>query len=141
MKSILLSSLIILMLYACGEQANLEGCYSGNVGKDTVFLSIHPDGDFYRGELVYQFFEKDHNKGSVEGELLGDTLLLLEYTFMSEGTESMRQVAFLLKGDKMSEGYGEMEEVEGNMKFKKMNNLSFGEGFVLYETDCQYSFP
>ena len=80
-------------------------------------------------------FEKDKNNGIFEGELHGDTLIA-EYTFTSEGKESIRQVAFLKKGNQLFEGFGDMEDKNGKMMFKNISTLKFGESMVFNKTDC-----
>lgn len=136
MKNILMIS--VCLWYACSspQPVEVEGCYMGTVGQDSAFLSIQTQNGRSTGELEYRFYETDHNYGSVEGQLLGDTLLLLNYTFMSEGMESERQVAYLIRDDALVEGYGALEEQEGSMRFKNADELDFGNGFVLYKTDC-----
>ena len=66
------------------------------------------------GTLSYKFYQKDSNKGEFEGTLKGDTLLA-DYTFMSEGTQSVRQVVFLIKGETAIEGYGDIEEKDSKL--------------------------
>ncbi|WPP48294.1 hypothetical protein [Catalinimonas niigatensis] len=141
-KTIIASCLSLCILCSCSQQqATVEGCYMGTVGQDSVFLSVQTQNGQASGQLTYQFYEKDQNRGTFEGRLTGDTLLLLDYTFMSEGVESERQVAYLLQNDgTLSEGYGEMEDQEGKMKFRNTDNLSFGDGFILQKADCDV-FP
>jgi hypothetical protein len=91
-----------------------EVCYVGNSGKDSVFLKAFTTGELVKGDLEYRFYEKDRNKGTFNGRMNGDTLQA-EYTFLSEGVESTRQVTFLRKGDQL---------IEPN-------------GFVLQKTDCK----
>ena len=87
------------------------------------------------GELVYRLYEKDRNQGSLAGQLKGDTLLA-EYRFQSEGSQSVRQVAFLKKGDAYLEGFGEVEEREGKTVFKDVSTLCFTDMMVLRKEDC-----
>src|SRR5882757_5341997 len=69
-------------------------CYYSARNRDTVFLHINVAGNKVTGDLEYNLYEKDKNKGSIQGMLKGDTLIA-EYTFLSEGIESVREVAFL----------------------------------------------
>ncbi|NDP28721.1 MAG: hypothetical protein GZ087_15055, partial [Flavobacterium sp.] len=90
-----------------------EECYLGILKKDTVSMSLSIKGNqLSSGKLNYKFFEKDKNEGSLIGEMKGDTLFA-DYTFMSEGVSSVRQVAFLKKGNTYLEGYGDIEENSG----------------------------
>lgn len=110
-------------------------CYEYIKNKDTAKITMMSSGPITTGELSYSLFEKDKNKGIFEGELHGDTLIA-EYTFNSEGKESIRQVAFLKKGDQLLEGFGDVEERNGKMMFKNIANLKFGEALVFDKTEC-----
>ena len=62
--------------------------------------------------------------------------LIADYTFMSEGIESIKQVAFLFEGTKVMPGYGNMVENNGEIVFQNPSSLSFDRAFVLVEGDC-----
>jgi hypothetical protein len=80
-------------------------------------------------------YEKDSNKGKLEGKLYGDTLVA-DYKFMSEGIESVRQVAFLIKDSVAIEGYGDIEQKDGKTVFKNLKSLDFTHGLPLAKVDC-----
>ncbi len=111
-------------------------CYAYFVNKDSVFLHINISGNIVTGDLKYSLFEKDQNKGTLQGTMKGDTLIA-EYKFLSEGTESTREVAFLKKGNDFAEGYGDVEENNGKMIFKNTGALNFGNNMILKEVDCE----
>ncbi len=112
-------------------------CYEYVKNNDTVKMTLMSSGPITTGELSYNLFEKDKNNGIFEGELHGDTLIA-EYTFNSEGKESIRQVAFLKKGDQLVEGYGDVKAAEnGKMMFKNTSTLQFGGGIVLNKVECR----
>ena len=77
--------------------------------------------------------EKDKNSGNFTGELQ-EGILIANYTFKSEGKESIRQVAFKVNGDKLIEGYGELNN--DGTAFKDLNNISFTSKMPLTKTDC-----
>jgi hypothetical protein len=110
-------------------------CYNYIKDRDTAKMTLMSSGPITTGELSYNLFEKDKNKGIFEGELHGDTLIA-EYTFNAEGKESVRQVAFLKKGDQLVEGFGDVEEKNGKMMFKNTASLKFGGGLVFMKVDC-----
>jgi hypothetical protein len=88
------------------EEPVSEECYSAIIKKDTISMSLNIKGkEIASGKLVYNFFEKDKNEGTLVGEIKGDTLFA-EYVFVSEGVSSIRQVAFLKKGNSYIEGFG-----------------------------------
>ncbi len=112
-----------------------SSCYSSITGKDTVILKVEVFPNVVTGKLSYQFYEKDSNKGELTGQLKGDTLLA-DYKFMSEGTQSIRQVIFLIKNNIATEGFGNMEEKNGKMVFKDMKGVSFETGLILNKVEC-----
>jgi hypothetical protein len=114
----------------------MQYCYTYIKNKDTATLTMISSGPITTGELKYNLYEKDKNTGIFEGELRGDTLIA-EYTFNSEGTESVRQVAFLKKGNQLIEGFGDVEEKNSKMMFKDTSKLTFGQSIVFNKVDCQ----
>ena len=112
-----------------------QSCFAYIKDKDTAKITMMSSGPITTGELSYKLYEKDKNNGVFEGELHGDTLIA-EYTFSSEGKESVRQVAFLKKGNQLFEGFGEMEDKNGKMMFKNTAALKFGDSMVFNKSDC-----
>lgn len=111
-------------------------CYSYIKNRDTATLNFMNIGDVTTGELTYKIWEKDSNKGIIEGGMKGDTLLL-EYTFDAEGSESSREVVFLKKGNQLLQGTGEMIKKNGRMMFKDISKLKFGESIIFEKIDCK----
>ncbi len=110
-------------------------CYLYVSKKDTVLLQMEKMNDEVAGTLSYNYLEKDNNDGTFEGKLVGDTLFA-NYTFDSEGSVSVRELIFIKKGNKLVEGYGEVEEVNGEIKFKKHTKFTFNDAMPLEEIDC-----
>lgn len=74
-----------------------RSCYFYATDRDTVYLLLHPVvGDKIKGSLSYNFFERGGNIGYIQGEMRGDTLLA-NYTLLSEGQVSDREVVFYYK--------------------------------------------
>ena len=81
------------------DTSSSQECYSAVIKKDTVYMTLNIKGDQQvSGKLSYVFYEKDKNFGTLVGEIKKDTLYA-DYTFMSEGVTSIRQVVFLKKGN------------------------------------------
>ena len=110
-------------------------CYSYINNKDTVLLKTKYTGDSVTGTVVYNFFEKDKNTGTIQGQI-NDDLLIADYTFISEGMSSVRQVAFKKSGNNFIEGYGDIEDINGKIVFKNIDSLNFNHSMVLKEVDC-----
>ena len=110
-------------------------CYAYINNKDSILLHLEFQGNHLSGDLVYNLFEKDKNTGTIEGEMKGDTMCA-SYTFLSEGVNSIREVAFLKKGNTLSEGFGDAEQKDNKMVFKDRNALNFNQNIVLKESPC-----
>lgn len=114
---------------------NTSYCFSNTQTPDVAELSYRRSGNVIIGSLAYQISGKDRNFGTLKGTISGDTLSA-DYTFSSEGTESIREVVMLRKGEGWQEGVGEVV-VEGNKaRFKDKSAISF-KGFALDRKDCQ----
>ncbi|CCH01444.1 hypothetical protein FAES_3436 [Fibrella aestuarina BUZ 2] len=112
-----------------------QQCYAYVSARDTVRLTLLPQGDSLTGELTYKLAEKDQNIGTLRGRMRGDTLLA-RYTFQSEGIESVREVAFLKQADALVEGYGPVAEQNGQQVFADRTKLAFTSTLRLTPTDC-----
>jgi heat shock protein HslJ len=114
--------------------ANMS-CYQGAIGHDTFQMKVQRGGSVATGMLAYLFSEKDKSSGHLTGKLYGDTLIA-DYTYFSEGTKSVRQVAFLLSGDEAIEGYGPQTDYEGKMIFNTRKDITFGSGVKMQKGNC-----
>jgi hypothetical protein len=115
---------------------SLVNCYQYAGPSDTITLKVAHAGKNLVGTLVYNLKEKDSNKGTIIG-FMRDDILLADYTFMSEGVQSVRQVAFKQIGNSFVEGYGESMEENGKMTFKNVDSLNFSSSMKLQEIACQ----
>ena len=114
----------------------LTGCYTYRQDSNQVLAYLETADDTVTGYLRYDFYEKDDNTGTFAGATLGDTLVGV-YTFASEGQESQREVAFLIQGDTLAEGYGPLQEAEGIQRFEDVDQLTFGQGIILTKAECR----
>lgn len=110
-------------------------CYVYINSKDTVLLHVYMKDKVATGELTYNFYEKDKNTGTIQGELKGDTLIA-DYSFVSEGVSSVREVVFLKKGSELVEGHGDAEQVDNKLIFKNRSTLNFS-GITLKTAACE----
>ena len=111
-------------------------CYRFVSKRDTILLQMEKMNNEIAGTLSYNYFEKDKNEGTFEGKMVGDTLFA-SYTFGSEGSVSVREVMFVKNGNMLVEGFGDVEEVDGKMKFKDNVKYSLNEAMPLEEIDCE----
>ncbi len=110
-------------------------CYAMMTDRDTVMLNLTQKGLNVSGTLHYQLAEKDQNSGTLRGKMRGDTLIA-DYTFQSEGQESVREVAFLATKNGLVEGYGPVQEQNGKMMFTPNQPLTFDAGPAFKRIPC-----
>lgn len=111
-----------------------KGCYTYNDSNNVISFEITEVGAGVTGKLMYALKEKDSNTGTFKGVLTGDTLFG-NYSFLSEGVESSREVAFLVKDKQLIEGVGELN-TSGNA-FKDRHAINYSSsGISLSKTDC-----
>lgn len=93
------------------NQTPLEiGCYVYKGNGDLVKFEITEiNNNNVKGILNYAYAEKDKNDGTFEGVLNGDKLFGT-YTFMSEGVQSTRDLAFKIEKKQIVEGFGDLNE-------------------------------
>ncbi len=114
---------------------NGTNCFTHTQNNDSVFLSLVLRDSLVTGRLQYRLREKDANTGTLKGVFHGDTLIA-EYSFLSEGVRSVREVAFLRKGDILIEGTGNMKDNGHRMVFTNRREISFNTNLVLETVDC-----
>ncbi|HEX8561390.1 MAG TPA: hypothetical protein VF676_00295 [Flavobacterium sp.] len=110
-------------------------CFEWVKGNDTVSLQYARKVNNVTGELRYAWYEKDKSAGTFVGVFKGDTLRA-DYTFQSEGMESVREIVFVRRGDQLLQGNGEMEDKNGKMIFSDRGQLDFSNTIALIKTDC-----
>jgi hypothetical protein len=147
MKNQLVLLVLIVTFLACTDKRkttesqsktivkNPASCYSYIKNNDEVLLELIIKDDTVSGNLLYKYADKDKNSGTITGEMHGDTLFA-NYTFMSEGLSSVREVVFLKIGNNWREGFGEVEEQNGKMVFVNSNNLKFDSKRLLIKISC-----
>lgn len=156
MKKIILLSLIVIGFASCKNNTAKEqdtsqekesvvitkktspllqvGCYSYSGNNSVVNLDITDLDNGVTGKLTYALDGKDHSSGIFNGKLNEDKLFGV-YTFSSEGIESKREIAFLIKDGKLVEGYGKLNE--DGTAFTNKNDISYTSTMPLTKGDCE----
>lgn len=114
------------------EVLTLTTCYTMVSKKDTINLNLTQEGNMVTGNMDYHWFEKDRNTGTIKGEMHGDTLVA-DYTFMSEGMESVRKEFLLKKGNDFVLGNIDYEHLQEPFKAK---DIKF-DGPLLKQVECK----
>ena len=102
----------------------LQGCYIMTEKKDTATIQLTINGSIVSGKLNYNLFMKDRNTGEING-VVADSLFILNYTFRSEGMNSVREVVFKIKGNELFEGFGDIIEEKNGVSFKDITKLRY----------------
>lgn len=119
-----------LMAYAAAPVTT--GCYRYlSDGGDTLMLRITSvNNKEVVGNLDCRYRKKDNHSGTFLGTLQGDTLLA-NYSFLSKGKRSVKQVAFLRRGTGWAEGYGPTEGRDAVRMFADYSKIRFDK--VVYQ--------
>jgi len=153
MKKIILPALITLLMFSCNTTQKQQqkdtkadqheakimipksNCFVSISEKDSLWLKIEVFPNVATGMLHYQFYEKDNSKGTLEGKIVNN-IFYGDYTYHSEGVQSVQEVAFLLSDSTATEGFGEMVEKDGKMEFKDSTKIDFSKGIKFHRIDC-----
>lgn len=153
MKKIALIAMVTVLVWNCKEKEKksesenemevtktrddapklAKGCYKYDQNNSIVLLEIDKTTNPVSGNLMYQLDGKDKNTGTFEGTLKAD-ILIGTYTFMSEGMESSREVAFQVKEGHIIEGYGALNEA--GTAFKSYDSITFSSTMPLTKREC-----
>lgn len=87
-------------------------CYTKIVGRDTIQLTLTYQDSVATGTLLYNFFEKDKNRGEIKG-LLNKGIIRGKYVFYSEGVESSRPIIFKIDGQQAYEALPDSIDNQG----------------------------
>jgi len=111
-------------------------CFIYSQNQDTIYLKFTEMKDsIVSGSLVYNFYEKDSNKGKFEGKWIGDSLFA-DYQFQSEGAVSTREIFFLKTEAGLIEGYGPVKDTLNKVVFQEHRTLILNENILLKPVDC-----
>lgn len=156
MKKIFLLAIVMLTIFSCQNKTenknepiinkekevkkkNIKavldkGCFEYNNNGNTITMEITEVSEKVKGNLDIVYAEKDSNRGSFVGQLKNNKLIGV-YTFLSEGIESSREMAFLVKGDQLIEGYGELNN--NGTKFKDTTTIKYTSAMPLTKVECK----
>jgi len=87
-------------------------CYLKTEGPDSTKVRLILNGDKVTGNMDWLPSEKDGAIGTLAGKRSGDTIYV-DYNFVIEGDNEIESKIFVLKGDKLVELSGELEDKNG----------------------------
>lgn len=104
-------------------QVSIKGCYVSHLMKDVYTLNVQSQqGETFTGILSFKNFEKDSSSGTYIGTYKNG-ILLGNYSFKSEGMDSVMEVIFKKSGDTFVRGFGNMDST--GTHFADPNNVTF----------------
>ena len=119
------------------QNDSVVGCYVATIAKDVYTMKIESqDGISVSGTLAYKNFEKDSSSGTLVGIYDGG-MLLGDYSFASEGMDSVAQVAFKKTPDGFVRGFGPTETMGNKEVLTDTSNLSYDNSPTFVKTECQ----
>ncbi len=105
------------------EEDSIKGCYVATIDKDVYTLNIQSqNGAQISGTLDFRNFQKDSSHGTFNGTYT-DGVLLGDYSFSSEGTDSVMQVIFKKFGEDFVRGYGELDST--GTRFSNLEGVTY----------------
>ena len=110
-------------------------CFQWVKGNDTIAMQYTRKVNNVSGELRYAWYEKDNSAGTFVGVFKGDTLRA-DYTFQSEGMQSIREIVFVRRENTLVQGSGEIEMKGDREIFKNPKKLTFDNSIVLTKIEC-----
>lgn len=136
--------LLLLILTSCNETKSTKantfpvktGCYGYSKDGTKITFQITRVDPLIQGTLIYDWAEKDRNSGSFNGSF-DNGVILGTYTFISEGTESSREIAFKVQDSSLLEGYGETQSSGKMTSFTNTKALRFDDQFKLSLGYCK----
>ena len=113
----------------------LTGCYQNVLNGDTAFLKLNVHEFKVDGTLNYKRAQKDSNEGTFTGVIRGE-IIVINYNFQSEGKNSMREIAFKIKGDQLIEGFGDILMKGDSSVFENVASLNFQDAQTFDKIAC-----
>lgn len=113
-------------------------CYTAYSGSDSASLSLRDQYERVEGNLSLYFAGKDNLTGKIRGNFTGDTLFA-DYTYRLGGknTYYKNEIAFLRRGNKLYQGYGEITSTYGMSHLNRKLPINFSKGFVFSPSNCK----
>lgn len=110
-------------------------CYRYANSGDTITLKIIHIGESITGTLVYKMPRKNTSKGTIQGGMTGD-MLIVRYTPFADSSV-IQQKLFKLTEKYFVEGHGDTIQEDGWVRYKNTNDLNFIDTIRLNEINCE----
>lgn len=122
-------------IYQNKKTYTIVGCYVAHLEKDVYTINIQSQQTTnVKGTLSYKNFEKDSSAGTFEGTFINN-ILLGDYSFTSEGMDSVSQVVFRKDGNQFYQGFGPIQMVNDRSVFVNPSAVEFNTAWPFEKTD------
>lgn len=132
-SSVLQDSAIITK--TAGVDTAVSGCFSQVVRNDTALLEVENNKGNVTGVLTYNYYQKDRNDGTLQGEQTGD-IIKGWYLFKSEGVMSVRQVSWKINGNELWPAVGDVTEKNDTTVFAQPGKLRYDSANAFRKIPC-----
>ena len=132
-SSVLQDSAIITK--TAGADTAVSGCFTQVVRNDTASLEVENNKGNVTGVLTYNYYQKDRNDGTLQGEQTGD-IIKGWYLFKSEGVMSVRQVSWKINGNELWPAVGEVTEKNDTTVFAQPDKLRYDSASAFRKIPC-----
>lgn len=111
------------------------GCFAQIMKRDTAFLQFDNKDSSINGTLSYNIYEKDRNDGTVQADVK-DGIVSGWYIFKSEGTVSVREVAWKIHGNELWPAMGKVMEKQDTARFAEPDRLQYDSLRPFKKVEC-----
>lgn len=119
------------------EIPNIVGCYILQQDKNVYTLALQAqNGPSVAGTMHYDNFQFDDSSGVFVGNY-ENSILLGNYSFSSEGMNSVRQLIWKRSGNDFVEGSGDYTTVANKQIFVNPNSVTWNKDRTFVQSPCQ----
>jgi hypothetical protein len=118
---------------------SIVGCYVNHNDKNVYTLSIlNQTNSAVSGTMEYNNFQFDSSSGNFNGTY-SNNILLGDYSFTSEGMDSVRQLIFKRIGNDFIIGEGDYTNNGDKQVFSDISNITWNPIYTFISTPCSKS--
>lgn len=113
----------------------LAGCYEMTMQRDTATLNLQVTDTVVTGTLVYRWYARDGNTGTIKG-VLRDSLVVADYTFRSEGLTSVREVIFKIQDTTLVQAFGDLANRGNKIVYANRDAVQYTTDHPFVKVPC-----
>jgi hypothetical protein len=119
------------------EVVSIVGCYVSRTDKNVYTLNIQSQNDSsFSGTMHYDNFQFDDSSGTYNGSYKNE-ILLGDYSFTSEGMDSVRELTFKKTGEDFVQGFGDYITVGDRQVFSGPSGIVWDPAYTYVKSPCE----